>query len=709
MLTTTALSVLAWMSLSLTATHRLKTNYAVGLLVTACLIILVLFVGMILGFLSVAYYAIILGAFLEAVLRGWTPSSLKDKLKAKKPTLQDFWDSYLFLYVTALVAIIIFLSKVYPDFKFFGWDEFSHWARYTNILVNTSIAPVDNPAVLFPAYPPGINLWHYYICGPNGYSEWKVVFSHMLLAVSAIAFISTSFDKLKGFGPIAIFVFGIMLYHAFGTSLYEIYTDCILGLLFGASLLVARTMAIDGPNKSNMAIFIIILAVISLIKPIAILFSVTACGLFFGLRLIVLLQDRFRKTKTSDPVNGSPIRLGATLIQTGIYVAASLSTVLAWKIYTSIHSIKDQLADSQKIGMSEVIEFVFTRETPETQIAWKELGDRIGLERISTYGGKQFRLDADYFNPDIPIYHGAIALLLATLGFFLLRLIFNHKKALTTFAEGLYLAITFLLYTMVIVFITRYFFQLYDIERLASLERYLSSFLLGIMLYGLATLIADISELKNQTNVKKYTTLKNINIGKIQDINVLSFIFPALWIWLSFYIAALGPVDMDNVFASPMNERPVPGVHPWADEYNELSELRDHIATLSNTVKSKAKAGDRVYIIAQNETGFTFYMTGHELSPLETNRSCFSIGLKYYETDNWTCEWVDLSISLLDYDYVVIRYADKVFWDRFGSIFEESAYGSRSGVFKVEKDADNTIKVKTIYLSDQARGPDSPT
>lgn len=708
MLTTTVISVLAWMSLSLTATQRLKTNYAVGLMFTACSIILVLFLGMLFNILGLAYYGIILGALLGAILRGWTLKAFKSGDIIPKPSFQGFKNSYSALYFFVLITAYIFFTKVYPDFRFFGWDEFSHWARYTHILVNTSEAPINNPSVIFPAYPPGINLWHYFICGPGGYAEWKVVLSHMLLAVSAIGFISTALNNLKGLGTVCVFVSGVMLYHAFGTSFYEIYTDGVLGLLFGAALLLARKMAIDEFKSTDMIVLAVILAVLSLIKPIAILFAITACGLFLGLRIVLIFKELIKKSDESNMSASNEKGFIRSLLQTGLGLAASFSTVIIWKIYTSAHSVKDQLADSENVGLSEVIEFLFTRDTKETQIAWQELRDRVGFERISTYGGKQFRIDEGFFNADIPIFHGAVPLLLATLAFFLVRLFINYKKSLTILTEALYLAVTFVLYTLVIVFITRYFFQLYDIERLASLERYLSSFLLGIMLYAITTLIVDISNLRTNSALSKVDTFKSSKRSSDRNIGLLSIIFPFFWITASVYIISLGPITLDTVFARPIDERPVQTVHPWANEYSEMSELREQIAKLSNIVKAEAEQSDKVYVIAQNETGFTFYMAGHELSPLETNPNCFSIGEKYYEADNWTCDWINFPEVLKNYDYLVLRHADEAFWTKYGDIFALADRGFKSGVFAIDITGEK-VQLKSIYLSNESRGEGSPT
>lgn len=702
MFISTILPILAWASVAWTVNKRLERGFSAALLLTACAFILILFLGLIFGSLRLTYYMILLGSLLQALFRGWTFEGVKRYLSSNKITFQGFRQSYIVLYICAAIAAYIFTNKVFPDFSFFGWDEFSHWARYTKILVDTSTAPVNNPSVLFPEYPPGINLWHYYICGPGGYAEWKVVFSHMLLVIVTITFVSTNFGTLKGLGTLAIFAFGLVLYHAFGTSLYEIYTDGVLGLLFAAGLVVARYIAVENNDKSALIGLAVILATITLIKPIAILFALAACGLFFGLRLISLcvyaiksFHER-KRVKPSDrdsvltAIQEKPISFLRSSIQTLQLLLASFSTLIIWKFYTSANSVKAQLADSQQVGISEVFEFLFTRDTKETQIAWTELGDRIGFERISTFGGKQFRLDNGFLSPDIPIYHGAIYLLCATLVLFLIRLIFNHRKIIYITAEALYTSATFLIYLLVVVFITRYFFQLYDIERLASLERYLSSYLIGIMMYALTTLVTDVSNFKKQAAAQLH-----------------NFIMPVIWIGLSYYFIYKAPVALDNVFAAPLSERPVPGVHPWADEYDELAGLRNQIKTLSNVVRNNAKSDDRVFVISQNETGYTFYMAGHELSPLETNKSCFSLGEKYYETDNWTCDWVDLNITLLDYDFVLIRRADKKFWERFGLIFEPNARGSKSGVFKVDIDENKKIVLRAIYLSNDARGKES--
>ncbi|MEP3890929.1 MAG: hypothetical protein ABJN69_10705 [Hellea sp.] len=691
MLITTILSVLAWMSLSLTAMSRLKSSYAAGLMFTACAIILVLFLGMILGHLSLTYYAVIIGAFVQAMMRGWSLSTLKAGFSRKTDYFKSLKSSYALLYLLALATIVVFTRKIFPDFAFFGWDEFSHWARYTKILVNTSVAPVNDPAVLFPAYPPGINLWHYFICGPGGYAEWKVIFAQLLLVTSVIAFISTNFDKLKGLGALIVFIFGVMLYHAFGTSLYEIYTDCVLGLMFGAALITARHLSLYGTALPRSIAFGCLLATLSLIKPITLLFTLTACGLFLTLRLTLILMQKLKKKPANEnSAEERKIRFGRSLIQTAQFLAAGFSTVFIWKGYLSFKSVSDQLAESKEMKFSDIYEFLFTRDTKDTQIAWQELSDRIGFERVSNFGEKQFRFDYGFFNDATPIYHGAVIILLVAIGAFILRAIINYKKAITTAVEGLFMTVTFFLYLLVVVFTIRHYFQPWDIAQLASLERYLSSFLIGTLMLGFAVLASDAS---------------NLRFPKFDKLRALAL--PFCWAGTSLILLYVAPISFDRVFGKPLTERTVPSVYPWANEYDELVEIREQVKILSGIVKANAEPEDKVYVIAQNETGYTLYMSGHELTPLATNPNCFSVGEKYSEADNWTCDWMNFPIVLQEYDYLILRRADEEFWTQYGEFFAPAARGYRSGVFKVDSSGE-AVSLETIYLSDEGRGVDSP-
>lgn len=689
MLLSTFISLLAWVSIALSINLRLKVTPAAGLLFSACIIICSLFIGTVFNQLKLSYYIVVIFAFgqvLLPLLFGVRNIKIAaNRVNQTPEALGKRLPDHFLLYLLAFLSLIVFTLKIYPDFMFFGWDEFSHWARYSKLLIDTSVAPVQNPAILFPTYPPAINLWHYFICGPGGYAEWKVLFAHILLSYCALLFVSSILNKLKGLPTLSIFIFGVFLYHAFGANFYEIFTDCLIGLLFAAALLYARHLSLDGITGSKSALFCSLLAVLSIIKPISFLFPITAIGLFFGLNLVQIL---FKKEQYKTSI--SNITFFNSSLHTVTFIFASLLTPFIWSKFLSSKSARNKIYDSrEEVSFNAISEFLFTRETERTKIAWQELWDRIGFERISTYGNKQFRLDLGFHDPASPIYHGAIYLLIAVVILMLIRLIFNHKKAVLILSETFYLAATFTIYTTLIVFIIRHYFQLSDVKRLASLERYLSSFLMGMLLFAFTTLMKDISTSRCFRNRKQLLLIP-------------------VWLLLPISIIYIAPVSLDTVFGKPLNERPVPLVHPWANEYAEHETLRKHVKKLSDIVKSNANVDEKIYVIAQNETGFTFYMSGHELSPWVTNPNCFSIGPKYTERDVITCDYYNFEKTLKKYDYLMIRYADEQFWSNHGSYFEASAINSKSGVFRVIKEGDS-LSFETIHIDNNSRGPDSPS
>ena len=680
----TIFSILAWGSMSWSLAKYLKTNFVAGLFFTACCITLCLFFGLLVGELRASYYLIVAIALAHALLRGGPREGVRSYVAEQLANGPSLSKTHFPIYLLGGGLLLFFGFKVAPDFAFFGWDEFSHWARYSKLLVETSQAQASNDAILFPTYPPGINLWHYYICGPNGYLEWKVVFAQALLVVTAIGFISTGINKRASMTALPIFAIVFALYYGFGANLYDLYTDGILGLFFAASLLLAKQLNAEDFNFKVFIFFLIVLLMMSLIKPIAPLFSLTATGLFACLALYKFLASKL-KSSPEKRVKILPI-----ISQTIGGIAASFLVAWIWRRYTAGAGVSDAYADTQSLSFSSITEFFFTRNTEETQIAWAELWARIGFEPTSPYGGDQFVIDYSMLEIVEPTVMGALALMVTGAVIFGMRALFNLRQAFVPVVEYIYLALTFILYTSLILFITRHFFQIYDIERLASLERYLSSFLLGILAYGSSRLILE---------------FKAPYVGDQRNVTQGALLLVGATLFFNAVYAA--PKTMDTLLFEPLAQRGVPAVHPWANEYDELVEIRGQIKELSTVAKNYAKGDDKIYVIAQNETGYTFYITGHELSPLATNKGCFSVGPLYAKNDVWTCDYdLQLVLDVEGYDYVLIRRADEQFWDQYGTLFEDDANGFKAGFFEVDRSGDK-VRLKTLYLSNTARGIDS--
>nr|MBF0684849.1 hypothetical protein [Pseudomonas sp.] len=108
------------------------------------------------------------------------------------------------IFALASIGLTAFYAvKWLPDFRFLGWDEFSHWALITKyILADERLFDADT-GVLFKSYPPGAALIHFFFATSFGpINEFEVVFSHFLLFVAGlIASAGVLADRARGFGP----------------------------------------------------------------------------------------------------------------------------------------------------------------------------------------------------------------------------------------------------------------------------------------------------------------------------------------------------------------------------------------------------------------------------------------------------------------------------------------------------------------------------
>ena len=98
--------------------------------------------------------------------------------------------------------------------------------------------------------------------------------------------------------------------------------------------------------------------------------------------------------------------------------------------------------------------------------------------------------------------------------------------------------------------------------------------------------------------------------------------------------------------------------------------------------------GARTYLVWQNDNGYGPQVLAYELAPNPTSLPLgapWSLGKPYSPGDVWTADLTPdaWQKTLKDYDYVLIGGADKVFWDRYGGLFEDPVKAREEYLFKV--------------------------
>ena len=201
------------------------------------------------------------------------------------------------------------------------------------------------------------------------------------------------------------------------------------------------------------------------------------------------------------------------------------------------------------------------------------------------------------------------------------------------------------------------FFSEYEGIRLASFERYVSTYLLAWTLVTLVYLVSG-----------------------LEKISVWSATFLAMFFFaVSLYYSSENfRIDLKGINSPPI-----------------LFEIRKNVDQIASIVKKHIALDEKAYFIIQNSTGFEKYIFNYAMLPFGSEWWCWSLGKNYFENDVWTCN-KKLNEVVDGYQYLAIYRADKQFWDDNQVFFDKSSSGQISGVFKITRNKSNAIHLVKV-------------
>jgi len=192
------------------------------------------------------------------------------------------------------------------------------------------------------------------------------------------------------------------------------------------------------------------------------------------------------------------------------------------------------------------------------------------------------------------------------------------------------------------------FFTEYEGIRLASFERYFSSYILAWMLLLFAFLCSAIDELKTKSLVTTHVAI-------------------------GLFVCLLVP----SVFFKEVRVIKAGG---------EAYQLRQKTESFADNVKKYIQPNEKVYFIAQNSNGLERIMFYYAMLPYTSSMSwCWSIGKKYYEGDVWSCD-VNLPSLLDGYEYLAVYRDDEKLWQSGGALFDkENTKNGSPSLFRIKR------------------------
>lgn len=526
-----------------------------------------------------------------------------------------------FLFVVPFCVLYFAIAR---DFKFLGWDEFSFWASSQKLIYKTGALYKEHSPIFFKSYPPAQQLFQYYLTKMTFWSEKNVLFAQIFWVLSGLMCIAGTLIKRPLHAAISFLTSCAFIYF-FNFSFSSVYSDLLLGITFAVCVALAYKNNVE--RTSTLALFLS-MATLMLIKEIGIFLALVALSISFINRCL-------EKNTTSDSFYKK--LLSASVSTLGL--AGGLFVVMkSWSWYLgTINAIRP-------VKLPLLADFSVSPLRDRTVQTVTEFVTRTLKPGYLTVA------DASFVSSPSIIAFALGMIFISTV----LLLITNFNDRLKILSTTSLLALGALAYTAVLLFSYLVLFTEYESVRLASFERYLSTYTIAWFLILYTLLYAELFLLNNKT----------VKILQAIIIGLVVYFVPKLFFHDIRKIESVGPVN----------------------------DLRVSIDNFASLVKKHITFNEKVYFIAQKSNGLERAIFNYSMLPYSSSTEwCWSLGEKYFDGDVWTCN-MPLESVLKGYTYLALYSADAQFWKINSSFFDQSVIGTNSGVFKINRNPDSTIK-----------------
>jgi len=514
-----------------------------------------------------------------------------------------------------LVLYVLFYISIQTNFQFLTWDEFSFWASSSKIIATTDALFNEHSPIFFKSYPPIQQLFQYHFTKFGFWSEKNILYAQIFWSLSAILCCVGSLVSSKKWVPCAFLIACPLLYF-FDYSYTTVYSDALLGLCFAATLGLAYS---KNDRWDDYFAFFLCTGTLLLLKEIAITLAFVATIIF-----IALLPWR---SVSHTNRNGKEItRLFLTCLA-GLGLLFVVRWSWSWYV-AKINATRDVVFPKLSSFLTEPL-------STRIEATLKELvhrsfeSDYLVLAHISS--GHRPAIWLSFLS--LIILSGLIVLLTP-----------KNERLRIGFTLGI-LQIGCLTYLFALLVSYIVIFTEYEGVRLASFERYFSSYMIAstLILFAFSfNLICKLSSLRSK----------------------LLQVFLAVLIF--YFVPTKFFSDLISIESSGPDYR-----------------TRQTTEALAAEVKKYIQSNQKVYFIAQNSNGLERVMFYYAMLPYTSSMSwCWSIGKKYTSGDVWTCD-VQLTDLLAGYDYLALYRVDQQFWDLNSKLFDTKDKGKNSGVFRI--------------------------
>lgn len=506
--------------------------------------------------------------------------------------------------------------------SFSNWDEFSHWGIalkglfYENVL--PSVTTFDDG---FKNYPPIISVLQYTLAKAAGYGfrEDIVLFVQALFSASILAYPLKAVKSALGKGIMlaALLILPLTIYPFFYTTTVM---DGVLGVLFGFIVIVYVL-------EKNSAFKYAFLA----LAGFTLCLTKTTGILFFAFAAVIMLIDILIKRQFNIKA----------FLPFAFAAAGAAAGQISWQIHTSLNNVAQRWSVSS-FSFSALADLLF-KGKPQYR-----------ADTVNNF----FKNVVGDFNYGSVLHFPYVAwfALFALCVFLIARF---AKSSINKFAVKIccFLIGGGILYMFLTLGSYLFAFSEYEAVNVASLSRYLNTFLIAILFFMLALL----APLLNEFNIKQ------------KGIFAVSYLI----IW--FLLVSPSPKNvLANIINAPKSS---------AISSNEASV---YISAAKLMLSATNNNPEKVRVICQYDYGFTPIRLAYELLPVSYKADFSSIRTEETATEDFWSEYHTadtLEKQLYDnYDYVYVVFSNQLFTDNFNSLFENPAQISNHTMYKINKD-----------------------
>lgn len=512
------------------------------------------------------------------------------------------------------VLMIVFACIVSYKFMFNAWDEFSHWGLVLkNIFLSGGFGDISGSTTY--SYPTGVSMFlSFFTHFSNIFSEPNALRGILIFSFSqmVIIFIKVKHNDWKKILLISSILLSVPV--IFFSDFYStIYVDALMGLIF------CNILYFNYLYRKKDLFYAIYMSL-----QFYLLANTKQIGIGLVLIAFLAILIDFLCSRKVKPIKEFLLKTRKELLFTFMPLVTGVLTNLSWILYLKYHSIQGIIQVSG-LKLSDVLDLIrgiipeYRNLTTINFVTYLFSQQQFGIMPFS------------YF-------------LLAAISIFVMYYVYKKRrsKQKEIFTLQLSAFIGFFVYLGIILFLYMFVFSEHEATRLASVQRYIGAYSLGLLLFCVFILIDFLVQLRHE---------RNFSSIKLVLLSIIIFCFVPTASLLS-----------DTVFSlnTNANRRLARSAYNNAEQYTSM---------LNPTT-------DRIYIISQANDGHDYWRLCYIFSPVQISPNySWSLGAPYSPTDIWTInktasEW---SSDLKSYTYVYIQKVDDRFINDFGQLFENIA------------------------------------